>query len=209
MNPLQFLKNKVKDVAAAGFNRLPDRGNLFLRYMTGLGDRNLDLDDSTLASIRESTVRLPKEAYARENMREVFGGPWSPDHPMGNTYLEPIPRPWAIEPRSGPVDPYGKGYGANVAHTLGRFNSTVNPERTNINIQDTYDMVNEVEDPDLVSGKFQPRKALDALKLAVQSKNLPDVGRSALYLSPFKPKPFPVNIDIPYSGDINNKEVYR
>ena len=30
-----------------------------------------------------------------------------------------------------------------------------------------------------------------------------------LYLSTFKPKPFPINIDIPYSGDINNKEVYR
>ena len=209
MNPLQFLKNKVKDVAAAGFNRLPDRGNLFLRYMTGLGDRNLDLDDSTLSSIRESTVRLPKEAYAPENMREVFPGPLAADHPMGNTYFEPIPRPWAIEPRSGPVDPYGKGYGASVAHTLGRFNAQVNPERTNINIRDTYDMVNELEDPDLVSGKFQPRKAFTHLRNAIQNKNLSNVGRSALYLSPFKPRPFDIDIDIPYSGAINNKEVYR
>ena len=209
MSPIQFLKNKVKDVSAAGFNRLPDRGNLFLRYMTGLGDRNLDLDDSTLASIRESTVNLPKEAYAPENMREVFRGPWAADHPMGNTYFEPIPRPWAIAPSSGPVMPYTGQYGSDVKHTLGRFYAQVNPDKTNINIQDTYDMVNEVEDPDLVSGKFQPRKAFNALKLAVQSKNLPDVGRSALYLSPFKPKPFPINIDIPYSGDINNKEVYR
>ena len=209
MNPLQFLKNKVKDLSAAGFNRLPDRGNLFLRYITGLGDRNLDLDDSTLASLRESTVRLPKEAYAPENMKEVFMGPFAPREEFGNTYFEPIPRPWAIEPRSRPVMPYTDQYGSDVKHTLGRFHAQVNPERTNINIQDTYDMVNEGEDPDLVSGKFQPRKAFNALKLAVQSKNLPDVGRSALYLSPFKPKPFPVNIDIPYSGDINNKEVYR
>ena len=29
--------------------------NLFLRYMTGVGNRNLDLDDNTLNSLRNST----------------------------------------------------------------------------------------------------------------------------------------------------------
>ena len=36
-----------------------------------------------------------------------------------------------------------------------------------------------------------------------------DLGRAAMYLSPFKPKPFPVNITVPYSGDIDNKETYN
>ncbi len=197
MNPIQFLKNKVRDVSSAGFNQLPDRGNLFLRYMTGLGNTGLDLDDKTVHSLRQSTVKLPKEAFKKE-----FIGPVG----MANVYQ---PGPWSIKPRSGRVDPYGKGYGTEVTQTLGRFNAFVNPEETNINIRDTYDMVNEIEDPDLVSGKFQPVKALKSLGLAIRSKNLADVGRSALYLSPVKPKPFPINIDIPYSGAINNKEVYR
>ena len=44
-------KERAKDFAASGFNKLPANANLFLRYMTGLGDRNLDLSDKTISAI--------------------------------------------------------------------------------------------------------------------------------------------------------------
>ena len=196
-NPLQFLKNKTKDVVASGFNQLPDRGNLFLRYMTGFGGRNLDLDDKTINSIRESTVSLPKEAFKEEFLGSV------------GMVKRQQPGPWDIKPRSGPVSTYGFGYGPEVSQTLGRFNASVNPDETNINVTDTYDMENEFEDSDLVSGKFQPFKALNAVKMALKHRDPQQAGRSLMYILPTKPTPFNIDIDIPYSGSINNREVYN
>ena len=207
MNPVEFLKNKTKDVAAAGFNQLPDRGNLFLRYMTGLGNRNLDLDDSTLTSLRDATVKPPEEAIEQH----VHG-------PTGQEWSVLKPGPWRFEPKSGAVDPYGRGYGTDVTHTLGRFTAGVNPDKTAITMTDTYDMENEFEDPDLVSGKFQPVKAAETFLLAFPQRleggdikpfDASNLGRAAMYLSPFKPKSFPVDITVPYSGDIDNKETYN
>jgi len=197
MNPVEFLKNKTKDVAAAGFNQLPDRGNLFLRYMTGVGNRNLDLDDSTLNSLREATYGFPKEVF-----HEVVHAP------TGHKFTHAKPGPWSLEPRSGAVLPYGTNLGPAVTETLGRFTADVNPDKTAITMTDTYDMENEYEDPDLVSGKFQPVKAARNIFYAPQA-GLQNLGRAAMYLSPFKPKPFPVNITVPYSGDISNKETYN
>ena len=203
MNPVEFLKNKTKDVAATGFNQLPDRGNLFLRYMTGVGNRNLDLDDSTLTSLRDATVKPPEEAIEQQ----IHG-------PTGHVWSGLKPGPWRFEPRSGAVDPYGRGYGTNVTQTLGRFNADVNPDKTAITMTDTYDMENEIEDPDLVSGKFQPLKAGKAFLSSFYNdgSNLTgasNIGRAIMYLSPFKPKPFPVDITVPYSGDIDNRETYN
>lgn len=196
MNPIEFLKTKTKDVAAVGFNQLPDRGNLFLRYMTGVGNRNLDLDDRTLNSLRDATFDFPREAYDQF----VFG-------PTGGTWEFPKPGPWESEVRSGAVDPYSKGYGSDVTETLGRFTANVNPDKTAITMTDTYDMENEFEDPDLVSGKFQPFKAAKSF-LSSFHNNASDLGRAAMYLSPFKPKPFDINITVPYEGRIGNSEEY-
>ena len=196
MNPIEFLKTKTKDVAAVGFNQLPDRGNLFLRYMTGVGNRNLDLDDRTLNSLRDATFDFPREAYDQF----VFG-------PTGGTWEFPKPGPWESEVRSGAVDPYSKGYGSDVSETLGRFTSIVNRAKTAITMTDTYDMENEFEDPDLVSGKFQPVQA--AKHILKSNYGLQNLGRAAMYLSPFKPKSFPIDITVPYSGDINNRETYN
>ena len=60
---MSIFKQKAKDFAAAGLNKLPESGNLFLRYMTGVGGHNLDLDDKTISSIRESTRDYDDKAY--------------------------------------------------------------------------------------------------------------------------------------------------
>ena len=203
---MSIFKQKAKDFAAAGLNKLPDRGNLFLRYMTGVGGHNLDLDDKTISSLRESTRDYDDKAYKQK----VHG-------PTG-TIFEEVKNPFVedIKPRSGAVNPYhGPNKSKDVAHTLGRFTAKVSPDKKSINIKDRYDMINEYEDPDLVSGKIQPKKAFNEVK-GIFNKNKSITGttatklaRAAMYLSPTKPKAFDVDIDIPYSGDINNKEKYN
>jgi len=202
-------KEKAKDFAAAGLNKLPDRANLFLRYMTGVGGRNLDLDDKTIFYIRDLTKDYDDKAYKQK----VHG-------PTGAVFSE-VENPFVenIKPRSGAVNPYKRG-NKDVAHTLGRFTAKVSPDKKSIKVTDKYDMINEYEDPDLVSGKIQPKKAFNEVK-SIFTKRPPGVttpitatpatklARAAMYLSPTKPKAFDVDIDIPYYGDINNKEKYN
>ena len=197
-------KEKAKDFAAAGLNKLPDRANLFLRYMTGVGDRNLDLDDKTIFYIRDLTKDYDDKAYKQK----VHG-------PTGAVFSE-VENPFVedIKPRSGAVNPYKRG-NKDVAHTLGRFTAKVSPDKKSIKVTDKYDMINEYEDPDLVSGKIQPKKAFNEIK-SIFNKNKSITGttatrlaRAGMYLSPTKPKAFDVDIDIPYSGDINNREKYN
>ena len=194
-------KEKAKDFAAAGFNKLPDSANLFLRYMTGVGGRNLDLDDKTITAIRESTKNSPFTGRQRIS--------------------KPVPDRKTYTPQSGAINPYFGGFkdADKVKTTLGRFTSKVNPEKNTINVSDTYDMINEAEDPDLVSGKIQPFKAAkellgvgygrSAYKLGGALGIPTRIARAGMYISPIKPKAFGVDIDIPYSGDINNREKYN
>jgi len=153
MSPFQFLKDKSKDLAAAGFNAIPDdRANMFLRYYTGFGGHNLDLDDSTLHAAREATKPLVPDFS--EGLPPFPGSPLVGDLPKKVLFT--------VEensmPRSGPVNPYG--YGDQVlSQTLGRYNAEVSPDQSTVRFTDQYDMSNEFEDPDLTSGKFQPRKA--------------------------------------------------
>jgi len=206
-------KERAKDFAAAGLNKLPDNANLFLRYMTGLGGRNLDLDDRTISNIREAskeadkyTTRFDREFIDEMGERKTFT-------PLSSFTFA------SENPRTGAVNPYGSG-NKDVIQTLGRFQSTVNPDGKTFNIKDTYDMKNKFEDPDLVSGKIQPIKALQEF-----SKALGGVGRGAeygftmspktsvarglLYGLPIKPKEFGIDINIPMTGNINNREIYK
>jgi hypothetical protein len=253
---MSIFKEKAKEFASKGFNKLPDSANLFLRYMTGVGGENLDLDDKTIEALRESTKQPSLEE--RQSFFENRG-PLRPDFMVAPDFASiptsrgrfstltdartdfsrrgmfmtpPPPRFRRIMnpnsllgtsdyPKSGAVNPYMGGFeGADkVQTTLGRFMSKVNPSLDTVNISDTYDMINEMEDPDLVSGKIQPVKAFK--ELFGRGNIRGDVygggpkgfatraARSLMYGLPIKPKPYPVNIDIPFSGDINNKEIYN
>ena len=286
-----------KRAAGEVFNILPDRMNLFLRYMSGVGNEGLKLDDSTLRSIRQATEQSdkivdyvdPKEAArdmflmtpedearfaeivarsqtaerkqenkalglpevtpldqaAAESLRKsqaVRSGNFDSVFPDG-LRQEPIQRTrFAFGPgvpTSGPVDPYMFGTDKAVTQTLGRFMADVKDDGS-IRVTDTYDMVNEAEDPDLVSGSFRPDKALLKLKgiydpeararlinqINIEQGNEPPMGRppmdnrgyrekikaggssptgsplsqvarAAMYLAPFKPQPFDIDITIP------------
>ena len=49
-----------KRLAGQALNILPDRMNLFLRYMSGVGNEGLELDESTLRSLRRATEQPDK-----------------------------------------------------------------------------------------------------------------------------------------------------
>ena len=213
-----------KRAAGEVFNILPDRMNLFLRYMSGVGDEGLELDKSTLRSIRQATERTP---VVEERLKiPAFMG-----KPSREVLVPGISHGPGL-PTSGPHGSYGSGDKA-VTQTLGRFNAEVMDDGS-VRITDQYDMENEFEDPDLVSGKFQPKKALlqvqsiydpearaEIIRMSGQNVMRPpmdnrDYGqqfkdasksdtsspmtalaRAALYLSPFKPKPFDIDVTIP------------
>ena len=64
-----------KRAAGEVFNILPDRMNLFLRYMSGVGTEGLKLDDSTLRSIRQATEQPDKivdYVDPKEAARDMF-----------------------------------------------------------------------------------------------------------------------------------------
>lgn len=247
MNPLDFLKERVLDLGAGAFNQLPDRENLFLRYMSGLGDRNLDLDEGTLDAAREASYDFPNEAYILKKGVDESGN--EIEYKVLN---DENLRPWKMNPRSGPVDSYGNTpyEGHVLSNTLGRYYVDADQDK-GVRIIDKYDMENAAEDPDLVSGKFQPRKALNELEAiwnpiagfrnsadpmdqlkAIPFRDVPfsfqslrgglDYGkynqthspltrlaRAGMYLAPWKPTPFDIDVTVPYEGRIYNSEVYN
>ena len=101
-----------------------------------------------------------------EKSRAIRSGDWDSVFP-GGIRKDPIkfetPKHGPGLPASGAVNPYATTQDKAATQTLGRFMAQVNPDGS-IRIQDTYDMVNEAEDPDLVSGSFRPDKALSRIR---------------------------------------------
>jgi len=209
------IKEKFKNLASSGLNKLSPSANLFLRYYTGLGSKGLDLGDDYLSKVREETKsadmrsgRFDREFTDEEGNRQ-----------MGKR-LSFLDFPSDL-PRFGAVNPYGTG-SKEVIQTLGRFQSTPQAGGKYVNIKDTYDMVNPQEDPDLVSGRFQPIKGLQELGRGIggaigggsgaydfEVSPKTRLARAAMYFTPRKFKPFDINIDIPMKGNIDNREIYK
>ena len=151
----------LKSAAGAGLNLLPDRVNLFARYLTGVGNTNLQLDPYTERSLVQATEKPP----ATTEMVPTWGS--REDAIEGDLSKRTKMMPMRIfqagpgQPSSGPTMPYRSG-DQTSSQTLGRFNAEVTP--STVRVMDTYDMENESEDPDLVSGKFQPGKAINLLR---------------------------------------------
>ena len=151
----------LKSAAGAGLNLLPDRVNLFARYLTGVGNTNLELDPYTERSLVQATEKTPgttKTVPTWGSRKDAIEGDLSKRTKMMPMW---IPKAGPGQPASGPTMPYYSG-DQTSSQTLGRFNAEVTP--STVRVMDTYDMENESEDPDLVSGKFQPGKAINLLR---------------------------------------------
>ena len=115
----------LKRIAGQALNILPDRMNLWMRYMTHVGNEGLELDESTLRSLRQATERsrmtdegvefekkTPEErlAYIEKNF------------PQGATEEDFVRR--FVEhgpgvPTSGPVHPYaGRDKGVTLLNSV-------------------------------------------------------------------------------------------
>lgn len=225
------MQEKAKEtglnIAGAALNTLPDRVNLFTRYLTGVGNKNLKLDSSTLTDLRRATEKPPSiiQEFRINN--------------QAGTMESQIPGPGF--PQSGAVYPYTDlTTPKSVTNTLGRFTANLNPAEHTIQIKDTYDMSNRSEDPDLVSGKIQPQKAWNELESvwnpAATTRNTPHkitfpfpqeeynienvktgltttgksstyspatrFARALMYLTPIKPEPYDINVTMPLTGEI-------
>jgi hypothetical protein len=249
---------EAKKLAGVALNQLPDRANLFARYVTGVGNENLQLDPGTLSELRAAATpppfakgmipnpfKVPEKIITSMQQQIKTGDPRNINTPLGSFLkktvaegiknrdqpdfvLGPIPAQGPGVIQSGAVRPYGlPGVGTNVTNTLGSYNVQVNPGKS-ITFVDTYDMVNLGEDPDLVSGKFQPLKAIEEIQSIwdptkgyfASKQRMPmatpgkygqmretksqfaspatALGRALLYALPVKPTPYDVNITIPY-----------
>lgn len=175
------VQDAALNTAAAISNTLPDRVNLYTRYVTGLGNRNLELDPSTLNALRGGAeqVRVIRQAVPagaefsdeflnrlkNQEDRDRFIKLRDSLMNRGVTRDVLIPTYGPGFPASGAVNPYGSPNAPlSVTNTLGRYLVQVNPEANQITYKDTYDLENEIEDPDLVSGKFQPGKAWKSIE---------------------------------------------
>ena len=210
-----------------------------------MGDRNLDLDEKTLTTAREYSVDYPDDAYVLNKGIDNTGNEIEYKVLNIDNY-----GPWAMAPRTGSVRSYDMGgdKGHNLTNTLGTYYVDANPE-TGVRIIDRYDMENRFEDPDLISGKFQPRKAWNEVsslwnpnagflnhpdpmvKLRGRDQTVPfDFGhlkrtildggydtthspltrlaRAGMYITPWKPTPFDIDVNVPYEGRIGNSETY-
>lgn len=175
------VRDAALNTAAAVSNTLPDRVNLYTRYVTGLGNRNLELDPSTLNALRGGAERVRfvrQEVPAGAEFSDVFLNTIKDqeerdrllklreslaDRGVAQEVFTPTYGPGF--PMSGAVDPYGSPNAPlSVTNTLGRYIVEADPKNNQITYRDTYDMENEAEDPDLVSGKFQPDKAWKSIE---------------------------------------------
>lgn len=175
------IKEAALNAAAAASNSLPDRVNLYTRYVTGLGNQGLELDASTIDALRPGaeTVRVVRQtAPAGFELTDSFLNTVRDEDErkrlteLKNSLLkrgitEDIYTPTYGPgfPTSGAVNPYGSPNAPlSVTNTLGRYSVEARPEDNQIIYRDTYDMQNEAEDPDLVSGKSQPGKAWKSIE---------------------------------------------
>jgi len=210
------IKEAALNAAASASNVLPDRVNLYTRYVTGLGNRKLELDPSTLQALRAASERQPTV--------ETVLFPASGDIPA-SMMTEPAYGPGI--PATGQVIPYGQSVPKSVTNTLGSYGAYVDPEANLVTFRDTYDMINSSEDPDLVSGKIQPHKAWKSIEslwnpsafaeirsgIPTEGRYAPEefqasaenptfspatqLGRALLYALPVKPKPYEVEASVP------------
>ena len=97
------IKQKFKNLASSGLNKLPTNANLFLRYYSGLGSEGLDFSDDYLSKVRESTKSADERSgrFNEEFINEEG------DRVMGKR-LSFLDFPSDL-PRFGQVNPYGTG----------------------------------------------------------------------------------------------------
>jgi len=91
-------------------NQLPDRVNLFARYVTGVGNTNLQLDPATLMGLRAAAspepmakgmvsnpLKMPEELLVLMEQRLKTGDPRNLNSPLGDEIRQAVEEGKRIE----------------------------------------------------------------------------------------------------------------
>jgi hypothetical protein len=128
-------------------NALPEAVNMGYRYITGTGNRDLELTDSFK---RNAVINALKQKRSGVPTRE---GDVLSVTPYQSQYLVPgldtLP-PALGKPTFGDKNPEGAPY----RYSLGRYN--VYDEGDRYTVRDTYDLRNEYESPSMQKKKYDP-----------------------------------------------------
>ena len=180
-------------------NALPEAVNMGYRYVTGTGNRDLELTDSFK---RNAVINALKQKRSGVPTRE---GDVLSVTPYQSQYIVPgvdtLP-PALGKPTFGDKNPEGAPY----RYSLGRYN--VYDEGDRYTVRDTYDLRNEYESPSMQKKKYDPSTQQWDVKA---ERNYPEAVirgiagvvdpasflRSFINLRLTEPKPYDVEFSVP------------
>ena len=195
-------------VAPSLLNRLPPAINLGYRYMSGTGNKDLELPSDFKRGAVKAALS-PGAAWKTVNREgQVTGVRYS--NPNAGPIAPGKSRLYNSYGGAGLLAPgydtAGSAYGgqrpidrdkdaAPYRYTLGRY--TVHGQDDTYKVQDTFDLVNEIEDPDLVSPGREPIKVIKAAALGLTDPS--QFLRAYAYARDTPMRGFPVEFEVPRS----------
>tara|TARA_Y100000401_G_scaffold53110_1_gene41699 strand:+ start:2567 stop:3169 length:603 start_codon:yes stop_codon:yes gene_type:complete len=196
------MTDHVKRLAGSALNILPDRMNLFVRYITPVGNANLELDDSTLQSLRQATTRdgVPQSGtiypYTETDDKAVTQTLGTFGSTVNNDGSVRITDTYDME---------------NAYEDKDLVSGSFRPDKALLNLQGIYDNEARAKLINLIAKEsgLQPSQGRPPMDNRSYNEKihesgdsaahspLTQLGRSALYLLPYKPKPYDIDITIP------------
>ena len=193
-------------------NKLDPNVNLAYRYMTGMGVKDLELSDdfkkgAVDLAISPGPMQFTGNTFeeAQRNKRLGIG---TPVNLNSGEILPGETRAVNSYRAAGMLAPYvdtlGGPFGgarpldrekeaAPYRYSLGRYNVTGNPD--SYTVTDTYDFINEFENPELSTPGRKPLKALGATAMGLMDPS--SFVRAYLYARDTPPAPLPIEFTVP------------
>jgi len=193
-------------------NKLDPNVNLAYRYMTGMGTKDLELPADFKQGAVDLAISPGPMIYSGSTLEEAQRnkklGIGEPTNPNSGEILPGETRAVNSYRAAGMLAPYidtvGGPFGgarpldrepeaAPYRYSLGRYNVTGSP--TDYRVTDTYDFVNEFENPDLMTPGRKPLKALGATAMGFVDPS--SFVRAYLYARDQVPKPLEIDFTVP------------
>tara|TARA_R100001530_G_scaffold133638_1_gene107331 strand:- start:1572 stop:2246 length:675 start_codon:yes stop_codon:yes gene_type:complete len=183
-------------------NKLDPNVNLAYRYMTGMGTEDLELSDKfKKGAVDLAITKGPQITYLdtgkTENVNQTPGEIFPGETRAVNSYrgagtlapyIDTLGAPFG---GARPLDRESEA--APYRYSLGRYNVTGKPD--SYTVSDTYDFINEFENPDLMTPGRKPLKALGATVMGFMDPS--SFVRAYLYARDTPPTPIPIEFDVP------------
>lgn len=195
-------------VSTSVLNSLPPAINLGYRYMSGIGDRDLQLPEDFKRGAVKAAISPGAIWKQVDGSGKVVGT--KPSNPNSGPIKPGETRAYNSYAGAGMLAPgydtASSAYGgqrildrdsgaAPYRHTLGRYH--VEGKQDRYTVKDRFDLINEFEDPDLVKPGRRPLKAAGAALMSFMDPSY--VVRAYAYARDEPMRSFPVEFDVPRS----------